>query len=178
MKRVNRFVPPMAAAFLLVWALSAPLAAQEVPFELQVKLILKILEFDRNFDRYGDPIKVGVTSDEVLRGFNAQRETLTIKGRKFMAEMMSSLADVGKYKVVYVDKNWKSDYKAASAKAAENKALMFAREEDAVVSGGAAISFRTVEGKPKIVMAVGAAKNQGADFPANFLQVTIVIGGM
>ncbi len=154
------------------------LLSQEVPFDLQAKLILKILEFDKNFDRFGDPIKIGVSSDEVLNGLNALKDSLSIKGKKFVAEKMIALADISRYKVVYIDTNWSSEYKNAAKKAIENRCLMFARDENAVINGGAAISFKTVDGKPKIVLAIAAAKEMGSEFPANFLQLAITIGSL
>jgi hypothetical protein len=167
-------------ALILLAALAAalPLRAQEVPFELQMKLIMKILEFDKNFDRFGDPIKIGVTSDDVLTALNAQKNALQVKGKSFIAEKMATPADIAKYHVIYVDKNWSAEYKTAAAKAGDNKALMFTRDEEGVMNGGGAISFKTIEGKPKIMLSIANARTQGSDFPANFLQLTVVIGGL
>lgn len=151
--------------------------AQDVPHELQVKLILKILSMDRNFDRFGDPIKIGVSSDGFIKALKAEAD-LTVKQKKFIVEKMSSPADVGNYKIIYVGKEWAANYKAAAAKAVETKALMFCETEDGVMSGGGAISFKVVDSKPKIVINLANVKDQGTDFPAGFLQITVVVGSM
>ncbi len=173
---MKRFI--IAIVFLVFAVMVIPAPAQNVPFDLQMKLILKILAFDRNFERYGDPIKIGVTSDSVLKGFNSEKDTLLIGGKKYFAENMASVADIPQYKVVYIDSNWAADYKAASAKATEVKALMFTSADAGVRTGGGAISVKTLDGNPKIIMAIAAAKAQGADFPATFLQLAVIIGSL
>ena len=164
---------------LILLALSAALVvlspyyltAQEVPLNLQVKLILKIVSMDRNFDRFGDPIKIGVTDDDMMKELGAIKGKLTIKGKDFSVEKMASPGDVANYKVIYVGKNWADKYTAASAKAAENQCLMFCQAEEGVMTGGGAVSFKVVEGKPKIVVNLENAKKQGTDFPAGFLKL-------
>jgi hypothetical protein len=154
------------------------LQSQDVPLELQVKLILKIVSMDRNFDRFGDPIKIGVSGDDMKKELEAIKGKLTIKGKEFLVEKMASPGDVANYKVIYVGKNWTDNYSAASAKAAENQCLMFCQAVDGVMSGGGAVSFKVVEGKPKIVVNLENAKKQGTDFPAGFLKITLVVGGV
>ncbi len=151
--------------------------AQDVPHELQVKLMLKILSMDRNFDRFGDPIKIGVSSDAFIKALKGEAD-LKVKGKGFVVEKMASPADVSKYKIIYVSKDWAAQYKATSAKAVEAKALMFCETEDGVLAGGGAISFKVLDSKPKIVINIANVKEQGTEFPANFLQITVVVGSM
>jgi YfiR/HmsC-like len=160
----------------VVWVFSSVVRA-DVPHNLQVKLILKILSMDRNFSRFGDPIKIGTSSDGFLKALSAS-SSLKIKGKSFVVEKMSSPDDVSKYNIVYVGKEWASQYAAASTKAVANKSLMFCETEDGVLSGGGAISFKVVGGKPKIVINLGNVKSQGTDFPAGFLKITVVVGSM
>ncbi|MCP4157482.1 MAG: YfiR family protein [bacterium] len=152
--------------------------AQAVPAKLQVKLILKIVSMDRNFGRFGDPVKIGVSSDAVFSEFKANEGKVKVKGKDFIIEKMASLDDITNYKVAYVDKNWSNNYSAAAEKATANKTLIFCNEEDFVVAGGGAISFKVVSGKPKIVINLKNVKDQGTDFPANFLKITVVVGGL
>jgi hypothetical protein len=150
---------------------------QSVPVSAQVLLVLKIASMDRNFDRFGDPVKIGVTSDVMLSEFQAVSH-LKVKEKKFVVEKMNSLDDISKYKLVYIDANWKNNYSAAADKAGEGQTLIFAAETDYVESGGAAVAFKVVGGAAKIVLNVGNARKQGSDFPANFLKVTVVVGGL
>jgi hypothetical protein len=152
--------------------------AQDVPLNLQAKLMLKVLSMDRNFSRYGDPIKIGVSSDEFLNELAVCRETLQVKGKEFIPEKMASLDDIAKYKVIHIGKNWDHIYSQASIWAAENKCLMFCETESGVINGGGAISFKVVGGKPKIVVNLKNSRNQGTEFPEIFLKNTVVVGGL
>ena len=162
---------------LVLFLFSSMAVAQAVPASAQVKLMLKIASMDRNFGRFGDPVKIGVSSDAML-GELKPLAGVKLKGKGFVAEKMSSLDDIANYKVVYIDKNWKNNYAAAAEKATTNQTLIFAADSDYVESGGGAVSFKVVGGKIKIVLNVGNAKKQGSDFPANFLKVTVVVGGL
>jgi hypothetical protein len=152
--------------------------AQDVPLNLQARLMLKVLSMDRNFSRYGDPIKIGVSSDEFFKELAVCRGTLQVKGKEFVPEKMVSLDDISKYKVIHIGKNWSHIYTQASLWAAENKCLMFCETEAGVIKGGGAISFKVVGGKPKIVVNLTNSRNQGTEFPEIFLKNTVVVGGL
>jgi hypothetical protein len=155
-----------------------PVYAADVPAPMQVKLMLKILSMDRNFDRFGDPIKIGVSDDAILAELDKVKGKLKIKAKDFSVEKMGSPDDISNYKVIYVGKNWAANYAAASAKAKANQSLMFCESEDGVMSGGGAISFKVVDAKPKIIINLGNVKDQGTDFPAGFLKITVVVGSI
>ncbi|MGD2092920.1 MAG: YfiR family protein [Candidatus Aminicenantes bacterium] len=154
------------------------ISAQDVPMNVQVKLILKILSMDRNFSRFGDPIKIGTSSDEFQEELTAIKGKLKVKGKDFIVEKIASVKDVANYKVIYVGKNWADNYKAVSETASENKCLVFCQEAAGVREGGGAVSFIVVDDRPKIVVNVVNAKSQGTDFPAGFLKITVVVGGL
>jgi hypothetical protein len=149
----------------------------DVPHDLQVKLMLKILCVDRNFTRFGDPIKIGVTSDEFLAVLNGLRGKMEVKGKDFLPEKMLSLNDISKYKVIYVGENWSGQYKEAAERAIVNQSLMFCEVEAGVLAGGA-VSFKVVETKPRIVVDINNARKQGTEFPASFLKITVLVGGL
>lgn len=154
------------------------ISAQDVPINLQGKLMLKILSMDRNFSRFGDPIKIGTSSDEFMKELNALKKAYKIKGKDFIVKKITSVNEVGDYKVIYMGKEWAANYQAVSDKAKENQCLVFCEEEAGVTKGGGAVSFKVVDGRPKIVVNVVNAKNQGTDFPAGFLKITVVVGGL
>ncbi len=170
----NRLVLVVIALLVLGTFISA----QDVPINLQVKLMLKILSMDRNFSRFGDPIKIGTSSDEFLKELTAIKGKLKVKGKDFIAEKIDTVANAANYKVLYMGTNWAANYKAVSEIASENQCLVFCQEEAGVTQGGGAVSFKVVDGKPKIVVNVVNAKNQGTDFPAGFLKITVVVGGL
>ena len=148
--------------------------SQGVPAKLQVRLVLKILSMDKNSGRYGDPIKIGVSSDFILNAFKEASE-MKIKGKSFVVKKMGSPGDIGKFRVVYIDKNWSGKYGDAGAKATASKSLMFCSEESGIKGGGGAISFKVVDGKPKILVNLGNSAKQGSDFPDNFLQMVVLV---
>jgi hypothetical protein len=161
---------------IVLAAFSAAAFSIDVPHSLQAKLMLKIISFDRNFTRFGDPVKIGVSSDvflEVLKGTK-----LSIKGKGFVAEKINNVDEIANYKVIYVGKEWANQYIAASEKAAATKCLVFCETEDGVLNGGGSVSFKVVETSPKIVVNIANARKQGTDFPAVFLKSTIVVGGL
>ena len=92
--------------------------------------------------------------------------------------MMSSIEDIEKFHIIYVDKNWKEDYKTACDKAIEKKILMFSADDDAVERGEAGIAFKTVLGTTKIVINLEVVRKQGSDFAAGFLQLAHVVGNL
>lgn len=173
-KMRNRLVLVVIALLVLGTFISA----QDVPINLQVKLMLKILSMDRNFSRFGDPIKIGTSSDEFLKELTAIKGKLKVKGKDFIAEKIDTVANAANYKVLYMGTNWAANYKAVSEIASENQCLVFCQEEAGVTQGGGAVSFKVVDGKPKIVVNVVNAKSQGTDFPAGFLKITVVVGGL
>ena len=85
-KMKNRLVLFIIALLVLGTIISA----QDVPINVQVKLILKILSMDRNFSRFGDPIKIATSSDEFLEELTAVKGKLTVKGKDFMAKKNSN----------------------------------------------------------------------------------------
>ena len=147
---------------------------QIVQKDMQAQMVLKIISLDRNISRFGDPIKIGVSSKSMLRALKRFSKT-PVKGKAVQPELMAALEEVGGYHVVYIDKNWKSNYKAVCDTASEKKILMFAADDDAVERGNASIAFKTIMGKTKIVLNRAVVKAQGSDFPAGFLQVTHMV---
>jgi len=167
---------------LLVVAVALLLCVQayagDVPFDVQTKLMLKIISMDRNFERFGTPVKIGCSSDECMKELNVLKASMKISGKDFLVEKIASPADVDKYKVVYIGKNMAGSLGAIASKAAANSCLVFSETEEGVTSGGASVSFKVVDASPKIIVNLDNAKKQGTDFPANFLKVTVVVGGL
>ncbi|NIM12897.1 MAG: DUF4154 domain-containing protein [Candidatus Aminicenantes bacterium] len=161
---------------IVLVAFSAAAFSIDVPHPLQAKLMLKIISMDRNFTRFGDPVKIGVSSDAFLEVLKETK--FSIKGKRFVAEKINKVDDIADYKVIYVGKDWAKQCIAASEKAAANKCLVFCEAEEGVLSGGGSVSFKVVDTNPKIVVNIANAKKQGTDFPAVFLKSTIVVGGL
>ncbi|MCP5051648.1 MAG: YfiR family protein [bacterium] len=151
--------------------------SKDVNADLQSKLILKMIAYDRNLARFGDPIKIGVSSKAMLDALQKNGQA-PIKGKKLSVAMLGSVGDIGNFGIIYADKNWKKDYGAACAAAIDKKILMFCNSYEAVENNQAGIAFRVVGNKPKIVLNIGVSKNQGTDFPSNLLKLTLVVGNL
>lgn len=163
--------------FVIVLMLFGPyIMAQDVPLNLQAKLILKILSMDRNFSRFGNPIKIGSSSKELLLELETLKGKLKVKGKDFVAVKISSPDDIANFKVAYIGQNWTGNYNTIFTKAIENQCLIFCQTEDGVLSGGGAVSFKVVIGKPKIVINLKNAKKQGTDFPEELLKISELVG--
>lgn len=178
-KGMSHFSRFMAAVLCsgLITAGGMSLEAQMVQRDIQAQIMLKIVSLDRNFERYGETIRIGVTSEPMLsalKRFSSQ----TIKGRSFTVSLLTQLEEVGNFSIVYIDKNWKGNYSSVLEIAAAKKILMFVGEPEAVERGEGGIGFKTLLGNPKIAMNLEVVKQQGANFPANFLQMTLMTGNI
>ena len=161
--------------FVVIFLFLLPFAFSEVPVALQTKLALKILTFDKNFSRYQDPIKIGVTSDELFNGFKSLEGTIKVKGRYFTVVKIDSPSKIGGISVLYVGNNWKSNYKKVSSAVKGKNILVFAEDEECVKKGVAGVGFKVVGGKPKILINIDAAKSQGTEFPATLLKIAFIV---
>ncbi len=159
---------------ILLAVFTTNIFSQNVPAKLQVRLVLKILSMDMNKDRFGEPIKIGVSSDSILNAFKGASE-MKVKGTSFKVSKMSSPGDIKKYGVIYVDKNWSSKYGEAARKAAGRKVLMFCNDVGGIKGGNGAIAFKVIEGKPKIMVNIGNIKKQGSEFPVNFFKMAVIV---
>ena len=150
-----------------------PLYGQSVDLKVQVQFLPNILAFDRSQLRFGDPVSVGVSSDEALKAFEGLPDA-NVNGRKITFTKMASIDDLAKFKAVYIDENWSKDAEKIIATAKANQILVISRKEDLLENGGA-VSFRKVLNKPQIVVHQENSKALGSNFMANFLKAVIVI---
>lgn len=164
--------------FLFIFGSASGAYSQDVPLSMQAKLIIKIISMDRNMDRFGDPIVIGVSSDEMMEEFNALGGSLLVKDKELKAEKLGSTDEISKFKLVYIGKNWSDRYAAAAGKIKGNRVLAFGEHPDFAELDWGSVSFKAVSGKPKIVVNLANAKDAGTDFPAGFLKITVVVGGL
>jgi uncharacterized protein DUF4154 len=151
--------------------------SQFVAEDAQAKLMLKIILYDRNFSRFGDVVKIGVSSKTMLKVLNRYKDK-TIRGKTLEIGLMQSADDVEKYGVIYIDRNWKNRYDACKAKAKEKKVLMFCGSYKAVEKDQAGIAFRIIQNKIKIVLNLKVVKDMGTDFPSDLLKLSLVVGNL
>lgn len=168
----NMFSLTLLLTFLLIGV--QELKSQTVSMKYQTQLILKILQFDRNHARFGNPITIGASSEEIVDAFKDLGSKSKLGSIPVSVEKMGSVADVGKYKIVYIDDNWSDSYANIAETAKANQILVISRKEDSLKPCGG-ISFRRVLNKPKILIHNGNLTAQGTKFPGNVMRIAIVI---
>jgi hypothetical protein len=180
MKKGNKFENRMKTGFRYLIFLTVLLfgienAYSQVPIEVQATIALKILSYDSNFGRFGAVIKIGVSSKDLLDVFKKiVTAQPTLKDKKLDVELMSSPADVSKFKVVFIGDNWSDKYSAIGPVATSKKILAISSSEDGLKKG-MAVSFKLVDSKPKILLSKGAVKNQGSSFSADLLSLAELV---
>ncbi len=151
------------------------LFSQSVAEETQAQMVFKVLPYDRNFDRFGDPIRIGATSTHMLKALQKEAPPM-LKGKKIVLEILNSQEDIPNFKIIFVDRNWSKNYATACAKATESQILMFCGSYNAVEKDEAAIAFRELQNKIRIVLNLKVMKNQGTEFPSDLLKLSLVVG--
>lgn len=167
------YYPRKFLVFIMVICVSGIIFGQEVPFEIQSKLILKIISFDKNIDRFGDPIAIGVSTNKMSLVLKKMR-SIKINGKSFTVKKVENndLTGIG---ILIVDDSSIND--SIVENAVKNKILVFSEKyED--LEKGAGVVFLLKEGKPKIAVSLKNASDQGSNFSANFLKVTVIVGEM
>jgi hypothetical protein len=161
--------------FILFNICTASIFSQTVHETIQAQLILKIITFDRNFQRFSDPIKIGITSKKLLKAMQKHSD-ITVKGKFIKIEELENPDNIPQYNIIYIDRGWEDQYGQIAAKASENKILVFCSSFQAVEKGYGGISFRAYQGKPKIVINLTAVREQGSNFPADLLKISFLVG--
>lgn len=160
---------------LLVICFSAiPLKAQWVELKVQAQFLPNILAFDRGQLRYGNPVSVGVSSDEAMKIFEQIVETADVNGKKLSFTKLKSVEDVTNFKAVFIDDNMSKDIAKIVELGKANQILVICKKDE-LLEKGAGVSFRKVLNKPQIVVHQENSKSQGANFIANFLKAVVVI---
>lgn len=154
---------------LIFLFITASSYSEQVPVNVQARLMLKIISVDLNFDRLGDNIKIGVTSQQFLIAIRSLGN-FKIKGKPFTVEKISSINEIHKYNAVYIDAGFQVQYNDLGQKAGKSKILTFCGQAKGVKGPGGAIAFIMLDGKPKILVNLNNAKDQGSDFSDNFLK--------
>ncbi len=131
---------------------------------------------DENFSRYGNQIIVGVSSEKMLKVFDSIPASLKVRGKNFFAKKISSKDDIYRYKVVYIDSNWRKYY-SDIIKNNDNKTppLIFCFDDSFLYNNSGSISFKIINGKPKILYNSKNIKTQGSVFNNKFLKIAIKI---
>jgi len=185
-----------AAALCAVALLFSAAAAVEtnVPLDLQAKLFLTALTFDKNLDRKGsDKLRMGilyfpgvplsereaVNFQRALREFEGRR----VSGHPLESELLrySSIdelrADIAsrQINVLYIAAGTVEAVRKVTSITQEEKVLSLAGMPDYVVSCGVSMVVGYKLNRPKIYLNHTSTKAEGAEFTAKFLRIAEVL---
>ena len=166
-----------------------------VPVDLQVKLILTALTYDKSLEtRANGQLNIGILyfpeSSQSEKEANQFVKTLDgfkdkkISGRSFNGTLLS-YADNGGLRKKIIDKNIDVLYIVHGKKELIDKVLKVTRSEkilsctckaELVTSCGVTMAVGLKDNKPKIYLNLSSAKSEGADFSAKFLRVAEIVG--
>lgn len=166
----------------------------DVPVDLQVKLILTALTYDKNLEKKADAqLNIGIlyfpessqSKQEAhlfantLEGFKDKK----ISGRSFVGTLLT-YSDNGGLSKKIIDKNIDVIYIAQGEKELIGNVLKVTQSEkilsctgkaEYVKACGVTMAVGLKDSKPKIYINLSSAKSEGADFSAKFLRVAEIV---
>ena len=190
-----RLIIIFAIKIFLVLFLISPLTGEEipVPLDLQAKLLLKILTFDRNLEKRADSaVVVGIVynpentdSKKAKSEFSKALEKYSDKkvkglpvsqiGLKY-SSWAGLLDNIKSYNVsvLYVTSG-NSDNLKGVLKASRADSVLTVTGVPKYVEEGVSIGFGLKENKPEIIVNLSSAEAEGADFSSQLLKLAKVI---
>jgi hypothetical protein len=188
-----RLVSLLAPFFIAGSALRAPAQEMDVPARIQIPLLYKILSFDRNFSaRVGDDIVVAILYQSGFRASTAAREQIEealghtaspfgARRIRWVSVDLNAGADLGQAlqrheaDVLYVTP-LRGTGLAGIVDAARRSQLMTFTGVPPYVEGGLSVGIGIEQERPMIIINLAAARAEGADYTAQLLRVSRVIG--
>jgi len=168
---------------------------EKVPVELQAKLFLTALTYDKNIkNREIDQLKIGIVYFPEVP--DSKKESLNFSKvlEEFKDKKVGGLS-MGKVSVAYLNRDDLKDkiskeninvlYLARGTHALvtevtkvtqSEKILSFTGVTEYVVECGVSMAVGLKEGKPKIYLNLSSSRAEGADFSAKLLRVAILVG--
>ena len=141
-------------------------------------VILKMISLDRNIDRLGDPIRIGVDGDKILDALQELEPGLRIWGRRFTAHRIRTLIEARQYRVVFISGASGLGSPGMVEQVARSGCLVFSDDARQVLFGFTAVMLTVIDNRTYVAVNLDNASRQGALFKEEDLEmVTIVHGG-
>ena len=196
-QQLNRFLCPILLVAVIacgVIPLTASADNGNVPVDLQAKLILTALTYDKNLEtRANGQLNIGILyfpeSSQSKKEANLFAKTLEgfkdkkISGRSFIGTLLTYANNGGLRKKI-IDNNIDVLYIVHGKKELIDKVLKVTRAEkilsctckaELVSTCGVTMAVGLKDNKPKIYLNLSSAKSEGADFSAKFLRVAEIV---
>jgi hypothetical protein len=184
-----------AIKMLLILVLFSPLAGEEmaVPLDLQAKLLLKILTYDRNLkERADSAVVVGIVYDAKREDSEKARSKFSKALEPYSGKEVQHLlvSHVSLEYVSWSDLSAKIKSNNVSAlyvtpgnsgnlkgiiKASRADSILTATGVPKYVEAGVSVAFGSKEKKPQIIINLSSAKAEGVDFSSELLKLAKVI---
>ncbi len=180
-----------------VFCLREPVSAQEtgVPLDLQAKLFLSALTYDKSLLRDSDGVlTVGILyvagaarSEKKAQSFRAILERYKDKkvSGLVLKTVMCGCAEVDAFRrsikqdafdVVYMAPGMKPLVRRLSMVTRTEKVFTFTSEIEYVAEGGLSMAVGVENNKPKLYLNLDAARAEGADFNSRLLRIVRIVG--
>jgi len=177
-------------------SMPVPAAADngDVPLELQVKLFLTALTYDKNLEKRADALlNIGIVyfTDDLLSKKEAEDFAKTleefkdkkISGRNFTAMLLTwnGNGDLkkkiieGEIDVIFMAGGRKQQVEELLKVTQSEKILSCTSKAEYVSTCGVTMAVGLKDNKPKIYLNISSAKREGADFSAKFLRVAEIV---
>ena len=197
LKQLNRcFNYLLLVAVLSCGVITPPASADngEVPVDLQVKLILTALTYDKNLEtRANGELHIGILyfpessqskkeADlfaKTLEGFKDKK----ISGRSFNGSLITYAGNGALSKkiteqhidVLYIAQGEKEEIDRVLKVTQSEKILSCCGKSEYVSTCGVTMAVGLKDQKPKLYLNLNSAKQEGADFSAKFLRVAEIV---
>lgn len=165
-----------------------------VPLELQAKLFLTALTYDKNLEKRADALlNIGIVyfTDAPQSKQEAENFSNTLKefkdkkisGRRFKTVLLAyngngdlkkKLVEEG-IDVVFIARGEKQQVEKLLKLTQSEKILSCTSKAEYVATCGVTIAVGLKDNKPKIYLNLSSAKREGADFSAKFLRIAEIV---
>lgn len=140
-------------------------------------IMLKIVSMDKNIERLGNPIDIGVSSNNLYITLKSLENKLKINGKPFITHKITSLKSAAQYKIIYLGKNWGRNGFTDMETLAENGCFIFCDDEKGLLFGSASVLFKVIDKYPHVAINLENAEDQGADFRGEELEAIVLVRG-
>jgi hypothetical protein len=177
----------------LIWPLPVVGAQTSMPPDRQVPLILKVLTYDRQFDaKAGAEVNIGIvyspadaasskTTTEIsgtlnkFSGKTVKRKPINYWTIEYVSpERLAEVVEDKGINVIYVSPGNDSNL-ASILELSQAQKITTTTGVPEYVRKGVAVGIGSRQGKPQILINLGASKSEGSEFDASLLRIATVI---
>ncbi len=191
-KNVALALPLISCIAIVFFPIKGDAKFSKLPSELRLRILCKVLVYDRNFPKNKTAVRVGVFFHKDNKKSEADAKDTYAKFKSFKdvrvsgLKLQPALLDVSegsnieslikknKINLIYLASQLQELVPLFKSFAEKNKMLLVGGEPDYVYHGASVVVVKKNK-KPKICIHLEEAKKQGADFIAHLLSLSEII---